>query len=57
MEFEHRNAVAIEHAKITRNHAELRSFSGLCNVYREFVEAFAKIAALLHQKKGKMNPI
>ncbi|CDF33720.1 unnamed protein product [Chondrus crispus] len=56
LEVERKNGVAIERARPPQNQAELRSFLGICNVYRRFVKGFAKIAAPLNRKTGKINP-
>lgn len=41
-EVERRNVVTIERARPPQNLTELRSFLGMCNVYRRFVKGFAK---------------
>ena len=56
LEVERRNVVSIERAQPPRNQTELRSFLGMCNVYRRFVKGFAKIAAPLNRKTGKDQP-
>jgi Reverse transcriptase (RNA-dependent DNA polymerase) len=43
-----KNTQALRTAKPPTTQTELRSFLGLCNVYRRFVSGFAKIAALLN---------
>ena len=47
---------AIRKAIPPKNVSELRSFLGLCNVYRRFVEAFARKAAPLTKKLQKDQP-
>jgi RNase H-like domain found in reverse transcriptase/Reverse transcriptase (RNA-dependent DNA polymerase)/Integrase zinc binding domain len=47
LEVDDRNTMAIQMAKIPVNRTELRSFLGLCNVYRRFVPNFARRAASL----------
>ena len=42
-----KNVSALAEAKPPRTQTELRSFMGICNVYRRFVDHFAKIAAPL----------
>ena len=46
---------ALNKAQHPRNHTELRSFLGLCNVYRRFIRNFTHMAAPLYDmlKKGK----
>lgn len=46
--------VALTKAQHPRNHTELRSFLGFCNVYRRFVQNYSQIAAPLNAllKKG-----
>ena len=40
-------------ARAPTNQMELRSFLEMCNVYRRFVQGFAKIAGPLNKKTGK----
>ena len=56
LEVERRNVIAIERARAPTNQTELRSFLGMCNVYRRFIQGFAKIAAPLNKKTGKNQP-
>ena len=50
-----KNTHALRTAKPPKTQTELRSFLGLCNVYRRFVAGFAKIAYPLNQllRKGE----
>jgi transposase InsO family protein len=50
-----KNTEALKHAKAPTTLTELRSFLGLCNVYRRFVPSFARIAAPLNAllRKGE----
>ena len=43
-----KNTAALKVAKHPTTQTELRSFLGLCNVYRRFVKGFSKIAAPLN---------
>jgi hypothetical protein len=49
-----KNTRALRTAKHPSTKTELRSFLGLCNVYRRFANGFAKIAAPLNSllRKG-----
>ena len=53
---EKRNVVTIERALPPTNQTELRSFLGICNVYRRFVPNFARIATPLNKKTSKDHP-
>ena len=50
-----RNTEALRHAAPPRTQTELRSFLGLCNVYRRFVPKFPAIAAPLNAYLTKAN--
>ena len=56
LEVERRNVIAIERARAPTNQMKLRSFLGMCNLYRRFIQGFAKIAAPLNKKTGKNQP-
>jgi hypothetical protein len=43
-----KNTAALKDIMHPTTHTELRSFLGLCNVYRRFFKGFAKIAAPLN---------
>ena len=47
---------ALREVAIPRTQSELRSFLGLCNVYRRFVPNYAHIAAPLHALLQKGRP-
>ena len=46
----------LKHCLPPTNQTELRSFLGMCNVYRRFVPNFARIAAPLSVRTGKNQP-
>jgi RNase H-like domain found in reverse transcriptase len=52
-----KNIDAIVKAEHPRTRTELRSFLGMCNVYRKFVPHFAKSAAPLTNLLKKGDPI
>ena len=47
---------ALKKALPPTNQTELRSFIGMCNVYRRFIKNFARIAAPLNRKLEKNQP-
>jgi Reverse transcriptase (RNA-dependent DNA polymerase) len=50
------NTDSLKGATLPRTQTELRSFLGLCNVYRRFVPRFAALAAPLNIYLTKVNP-
>jgi hypothetical protein len=48
-----KNAAALRNSPISKTQTELRSFLGLCNVYRRFVPRFAAVAVPLTSFLGK----
>ena len=56
LEIASNNLKAIELAKSPGNQTELKSFQGMCNVYRRFVPSFARIASPLNAKTSKKQP-
>ena len=56
LEMERSKVIAIERKCAPTNQKELRSFLGMCNVNRRFVQGFAKIAAPLNEKNGNNQP-
>ena len=56
LEMQSRNTDAIRRARPPTNITELRSFLGMCNVYRRFVPNFARVAAPLTRLTGKGMP-
>ena len=53
LEVERRNFITIERARPPTNQTELRYFLQICNMYRRFVQGFAKIAVPLNEKTSK----
>ena len=53
LELSEKNIVAIRAAVPPKNQTQLRSFLGLCNVYRRFVPGFARIARPLKELTKK----
>jgi hypothetical protein len=51
-----KNVVALKQAQHPTNKTELRSFLGMCNVYRKFVPQFSKIATPLTELLRKGQP-
>ena len=51
-----KNTESLRNAKLPRTQTELRSFLGLCNVYRRFVPRFATLAAPLNRYLTKGQP-
>ena len=51
-----RNLEAINKAMPPKNKTQVRSFLGMCNVYRRFVAGYTKIAHPLNQKVRKDQP-
>lgn len=47
----------VEELRYPEDVSQMRSFLGLCNVYRRFMSGFAKISAQLHKKLKKRLPI
>ena len=51
-----KNLDAIERAKPPKTKTQVRSFLGMCNMYRRFIAAYARIAHPLFQKTKKDAP-
>ena len=56
LEVERRDIIAIERARAPTNQTQMRSFVGMCNVYRRFVKGFEKTNVPLNKKTGKNQP-
>lgn len=56
LEINNKNTDALRNAQPPTNLTELRSFLGMCNVYRRFVPGFARVAAPLSRKTRKGEP-
>ena len=56
LEVSEKNMVAIRAAVPPKNQTQLRSFLGLCNVYRRFVPGFARIARPVTELSKKETP-
>lgn len=56
LEIDHAHTASLREALPPTNKSELRSFLGLCNVYRRFVENFAHKAGCLHTLLQKHSP-
>ena len=56
LEVASRTVDAVRQFKTPADQGELRSFLGMCNVYRRFVPNFARVAAPLNQKLKKGEP-
>jgi RNase H-like domain found in reverse transcriptase len=54
-----KNTATLKNTKHPTTHTELRSFLGLCNVYRRFVRVFSKISAPLNLllRKGETSQL
>ena len=57
LEFDAARAAALEQVRYPQTQTQLRSFLGLCNVYRKFVPHYAKIARPLNQLLKKGQPV
>ena len=51
-----KNVEAISRADIPRTKTQMRSFLGMCNIYRRFIQGFARIAHPLSRKTSKDFP-
>lgn len=52
-----KNAAAIQRLSIPTTQTELRSFLGMCNVYRRFIPNFAEVASPLNSLLRKRTPV
>ncbi|CDF38512.1 unnamed protein product [Chondrus crispus] len=57
LEVDAARTVALEQVRYPQTQTQLRSFLGLCNVYRRFVPHYAKIAHPLNQLLKKGQPV
>ena len=56
LEVAEKNTAALKQAQYPRTQTELRSFLGMCNVYRRFVPNFARVSAPLNRHTSKNAP-
>ena len=56
LEIDNTNVESLKHASPPSNKTQLRSFLGLCNVYRRFIEDFTGLANPLNKLLKKASP-